>query len=60
MKNEKLIIDNKQIAHVSDANNLMLSRLRIIRLNHNPSTIGLLLKVLKISEILIARNLTLN
>ena len=60
MKNEKLIIDNKQIAHVSDANNLMLSRLRIIRLNQNPSTIGLLLKVLKISEILTARNLTLN
>ena len=60
MKNEKLITDNKQIAHVSDANNLMLSRLRIIRLNHNPSTIGLLLKVLKISEILTARNLTLN
>ena len=45
MKNEKFIIDNKQIAHVSGTNNLILSQWRIIRLNHNPSIIGLLLKI---------------
>ena len=45
MKNGKLIIDNKQIAHVSSAKNLMLSQWRIIRLNHNPSITGLSLEI---------------
>ena len=44
MTDEILIIDNKQIAHVSGANNLILSQWRIVRLNHSPSIIGLLLK----------------
>ena len=33
------------MAHVSSANNSTLSQWRIIRLNHNPSIIGLLLKI---------------
>ena len=34
--NEKLAIDNKQISHImSDANTLILSQQRIVRLNHN-------------------------
>ena len=35
MKNEKVVIDHKKIAHVSGANTLILSRWRIIRLNHH-------------------------
>ena len=39
------IIDSKQIANISGANNLILSQWRIIQLNHNLSIIGLLLKI---------------
>ena len=42
---KKIIIDNKQIAHISGANNLILSQWRINWLNHNFSIINLLSKI---------------